>query len=185
VFTRSCLLTADGNAPAFDSTGNEILPSDTQAIVVTYKFQATVDITKWETYVDPPHKKGVYIIHFQVWRPVGLQEHGCYTQIGSNTFSGSLKKKGRVDFKVDPSNYITAEAGDVVGLFVSSRNGGQEGVRLYRSTQTENIVWYNSASNLFLVTNQCPFPVGPTGILTNRTSAAPMLRVSTGKPLTN
>ena len=180
----SCLWAADRNSPAFDSAGDEFLTSGTQAIITTYKFRGSVNITKWETYVDPPRKKGVYMINFQVWRLNGEPRHGCYSWVGSNIFTGSLKKKGRVEFVVEPSNYITAETGDVVGLYVSSTTGGQDGVRLHRSTQAEDIVWYHTTSagnSLLWVSSACPVLVGPDGVLINRTSAAPMLRVSTGK----
>ena len=128
------------------------------------------------------HANGVYQIIFQVWRPSPtVDQNGCYTDVGHNTFTGMLQEGGKVELTVEPSSYITAYPGDVVGLFVISEIGG--GIQL-ESNQAMNTVWYHTTSEsniLIQVSNMCKFPVGTAGTLQNFTAAAPILQVSTCK----
>ena len=159
-----------------------------QAIIPTYKFYCDcVNITSWETYVQPGgknhYKAEVYDITFQVWRPsptvTSRNGHeGCYSLVGENIFTSfRFSEGGFVQLSPTPPSIITAQSGDVVGYYTNSRDGDNQGIQLERdSDYNENIVWYKMemrANNML--------SVGSGGMLTVSTSAAPMLKVSTSE----
>ena len=179
--------------PPFYDDDFDSLPADNavQAIITTYKFYCDcVNITSWETYVQPGGGKHAgtmaYDITFQVWRPSPtVNDSGCYSLVGENVFTSfSFIEGGTVQLSPPSSSIITAQSGDVVGYYTNSRRGKKQGIQL--ESDTQNIIWYQtSGSNGLspLSNSDCPYPVGSESgrILASSTNAAPMLRLVTSK----
>ena len=198
VISQNCLGvlkrgSSDPDNPPFNDNNNRGLSASpaVQAIIPTYKFYCDcVNITSWETYVQPGgggHSRGkAYDITFQVWRPSPTVTSsngydGCYSLVGENVFTSiSFPDGGFVQLSPTPpsNSIITAQSGDVVGYYSNSRRGNNQGIQLERDRDyTVNIIWYNSP-------NTSPnnlVSIGPNGLLPSLTSAAPMLKVSTSK----
>ena len=181
--------------PPFYDDNFDSLPADNavQAIITTYKFYCDcVNITSWETYVQPGggmyFNSLTYDITFQVWRPSPtVNDSGCYSLVGENVFTSfSFTNGGLVQLSPPNSSIITAQSGDVVGYYTNSRDTN-DGIQLERdSIYNENIIWYQAiGSNGLtpLLDSDCPFPVGSESnrILRSSTNAAPMLRLVTSK----
>ena len=187
----------DPSDPPFnDDNNNSPLPADNavQAIITTYKFYCDcVNITSWETYVQPGgggHRDSMaYDITFQVWRPSPtVNDSGCYSLVGENVFlSISFTIGGPLQLSPPSSCIITAQSGDVVGYYTNSRRGTDEGIQLERDTiYNENIIWYQTTDSNGLTplpNSDCPYPVGSASdrILASSTTAAPMLKLVTSK----
>ena len=127
---------SDFDDPPFDDDNNRGLPASpaVQAIIPTYKFYCDcVNITSWETYVQPGggnhYRAGVYDITFQVWRPSPTVTssngyEGCYSLVGENVFTNfTVSERGYVQLSPTPPSIITALSGDVVGYYTNSRDG--------------------------------------------------------------
>ena len=189
----------DPSDPPFnDNNNNSPLPADNavQAIITTYKFYCDcVNITSWETYVQPGGGRYssimAYDITFQVWRPSPtVNDSGCYSLVGENVFTSfSFNDGGLVQLSPPNSSIITAQSGDVVGYYTKSREGMNDGIQLERdSIYTENIIWYQAIDSnglTPLLDSDCPYPVGSESgrILASSTNAAPMLRLVTSKKI--
>ena len=135
----------DLNDPPFNDDNNDGLPASpaVQAIIPTYKFYCDcVNITSWETYVQPGdgnhYRNRVYDITFQVWRPSPTVTRsngyeGCYSLVGENVFTSfTFSEGGFVQLSPTPpsNSIITAQSGDVVGYYTNSRNGNDDGIQL-------------------------------------------------------
>ena len=181
--SAQCLQAAGGGEPPLlDDKSNNVLASGTQAIVPTYNFNCCANITRWETFVEPGghgHNEE-YTIAFQVWRP-SASDSECYKQVNQNLFSNViLGGSGEVNEEVSPSEYIAVEPGDVVGFYVVSQSGGDEGIQLKQSENfMDNVVWFAEAVSIFQLSGTCPFRLGDlsSGQLTMSVTGAPMLRV--------
>ena len=152
-----------------------------QAIITSYQFHCCGDITAWQTFVQPDggrHNNGQYSINFQVWRPsptVGNDGAGEYSLVGENRFP-NIRFDGSVSETPRPTNVISVRPGDVVGFFLSSSEGGNDGIQLEETSRFRNdrLLWY-----------QTEFPEGPLSTLvagngrtlTQSTNAGPMLSV--------
>ena len=185
--------------PPFRDENFDSLPADNavQAIITTYKFYCDcVNITSWETYVQPGgpnHFNSLtYDITFQVWRPSPtVNDSGCYSLVGENVFTSfSFTEGGLVQLSPPSSSIITAQSGDVVGYYTNSQDGSDEGIQLERedSTYTENVIWYQTTDSdglTPLLDSDCPYPVGSESdrVLTSSTNSAPMLRLVTSKKI--
>ena len=183
---------SDPDDPPFNDDNNDGLPASpaVQAIIPTYKFYCNcVNITSWETYVQPGGKNHymarVYDITFQVWRPSPTVTssngyEGCYSLVGENIFTSiSFSDGGFVQLSPTPpsNSIITAQSGDVVGYYTNSRDGDNQGIQLERDRDyNENIVWYKMERDSLRTNNT--LSVGSGGTLTVSTRAAPMLKVS-------
>ena len=173
-----------GELPLRFDRSNNVLASGTpaQAIVPTYTFNCCANITRWETIVEPGRRgrNEDYTIAFQVWRP-SASDSECYKQVNQNLFSNVvLEGSGEVNEEVSPSEYIAVEPGDVVGFYVASQNGGDEGIQLEQSANfMDNVVWFAEAVSIFQLSGTCPFRLGDLsrGQLTMSVTGAPMLRV--------
>ena len=184
---------SDPDDPPFNDDNNDGLPASpaVQAIIPTYKFYCDcVNITSWETYVQPggriSYMARVYDITFQVWRPSPTVTssngyEGCYSLVGENVFTSfTFSEGGIVQLSPTPpsNSIITAQSEDVVGYYTNSRDGDNQGIQLERDRDyTVNIIWYNSP---YLIPNNL-VSVGPNGLLPSSSSAAPMLKVRTSK----
>ena len=124
-----------------------ILPSESQVIITSYEFQCCCNITAWKTYIKPENE-GLYIVTFQVWRP--LQMNGCYKLVGENKFE--IIGSGIVNKTPDPSDIIAAQPGDVMGYYnsfspilKSTNIDNNFGIHLDRTHNAS--VWYHTCSN--------------------------------------
>ena len=197
VHGQNCLLglnNGEREEPPFRDGNLRPLPTSrtVQAIVKTYQFFCNcVNITAWETYVQPggeDHSEDrAYDITFQVWRPSpSVNETGCYSLVGQNVFRRfSFPEGGFVRLMPSANTFITAQVGDVVGYLTTSRSGSNDGIQLENSRDySSNEIWYQDieATNA-ISSGECPLPVGTeTGrILTSFTNAAPMLRLDTSE----
>ena len=186
---------SDPDDPPFNDDNNRGLPASpaVQAIIPTYKFYCDcVNITSWQTYVQPGGKNeynaGVYDITFQVWRPSPTVTssngyEGCYSLVGENVFTSfTFSEGGFVELSPTPpsNSIITAQSGDVVGYYTNRRGGNDDGIQLERNNDyNENIVWYKIEMDSLRTNNK--LLVGPGGTLTVSTRAVPMLKVSTSE----
>ena len=199
VISKECLGvlrrgSSDPDDPPFnDNNGNPKLPARpaVQAIIPTYKFYCDcVNITSWETYVQPGggrhYRAGVYDITFQVWRPSPTVTRsngyeGCYSLVGENVFTSfRFSNGGFVQLSPTPPRIITAQSGDVVGYYTNSRDGENQGIQLEQDDDyNENIVWYKMERDSLRTNNK--LSIGSGGALTISTGAAPMLKISTSE----
>ena len=146
---RDCLLAYQVGETAFGETvfgetafGDvlfSLLPSESQVIITSYEFQCCCNITGWKTYIKPKNE-GLYIITFQVWRP--LQMNGCYELVGANRFVNI--ESGIINKTPDPSDVIAAQPGDVVGFYNSFGPIRHFGIQLDRTHNAS--VWYYTSS---------------------------------------
>ena len=206
MFCKGCLTALGGSIPPFYDDKKDPLPASNavQAIITTYKFNCNcVNITSWETYVQPGggnHFESMpYNITFQVWRPSPTVENtGCYSLVGENRFENFLfTEHGLVQLTPTPplNTLIIAQSEDVVGYYTNSRgglkngvrgNGVNEGIQLENgNSYNQNIIWYHDLGTgpLVIWNNECPYPVGSESnkSLRSYTNAAPMLNISTSK----
>ena len=155
--------TEPSDPPFYDANFGS-LPADdaVQAIITTYKFYCDcVNITSWETYVQPGSgaftDTMAYDITFQVWRPSPtVNDSGCYSLVGGNMFTSfSFIVGGTVQLSPPSSSIITAQSGDVVGYYTNSRRKSNNGIQLERDSKyTQNIIWYPTTdSNGFNTTS--------------------------------
>ena len=178
-----------GNPPFTDDNSNNVIRSGsigTQAIVPTYAFNCCANITRWQTYVQPGgggHRNGVYSIYFQVWRP-SASVNGCVIKVEENHFNNVvLDGDGQINEEVSPINYISVQPGDIVGFYIISANGRDDGVQLDESPEySDNQVWYERGENLIQPLLDLPsnYILGDKsmGQLTMSVQAAPMLMVT-------
>ena len=158
------------------------LPSNTQAIITSYKFGCCGRITEWQTYVQPGGRGLQYSISFQVWRKSSaMDDNGCYSMVGENRFPRiMLGEGGLVSETPEPSNIIAVQPGDVVGYYTLAGNGNG-GIQLDRSN-SDDIVWYHKQNVSNCASDNCPNPgTQPEVMLISSTNAAPVLSVSIGK----
>ena len=186
---------SDPDDPPFNDDNSDGLPASpaVQAIIPTYKFYCDcVNITSWETYVQPGrgnhYRARVYDITFQVWRPSPTVTStngydGCYSLVGENIFTSFTFSEGGFVLlsPIPPSNsIITAQSGDVVGYYTNSQGGNDKGIQLERNNDyNENIVWYKMEMDSVRTNNK--LSVGSGGTLNVSTRAAPMLLISTSE----
>ena len=170
------------------------LPNGRQAIVTSYQFQCCGDITAWQTYVEPSggrHQDGAYTIHFQVWRPsptvvmaMGSDGAGCYSLVGENRFTSiTFSNRGPISETPEPSNIISVQPWDVVGYYVLSSIDDDDGIQMDSGDDSFNIYYNedNGGNPISLRPDSCQVSVGPSGLLTSSTSAAPQLSIDISK----
>ena len=197
--SQGCLrVTKRGSSPSDppfnDNNGNPRLQAPVQAIITTYRFYCDcVNITSWETYVQPGgrnfYKALGYHITFQVWRPSPtVNSDGCYSLVGENVFTSfTFSEGGFVQLTPTPpsNSIITAQSGDVVGYYTNSRQGSDNGIQLERDRDyNQNLIWYLNLPGGSLTSsgdNACPYPIGDERYLSSSTGAAPMLKISSSK----
>ncbi len=116
VSSQGCLRVAkrgsDPSDPPFDDDNNSPLPANdaVQAIITTYRFYCDcVNITSWETYVQPGgrnfYRARGYDITFQVWRlSPTVNSDSCYSLVGENVFTSfTFADRRLVQLTVTPS----------------------------------------------------------------------------------
>lgn len=199
---NTCLVPANtkGMGIPFRSDVCPSLPSGTQAIVTSYKFQCYGQIHGWHTYIRPVSDQETNVtrtISFQVWRPSStVSVDGCYGLVGENIFLDvTAAKDGLVSMMPSRCTVIKVAPGDVVGYF-TELNGTTSTICTRNSTEikldvsyTEESIWYHTNTREEPLVNSgstiCPFPVGPESDKTLRSHmrAAPMLSVDIGESI--
>ena len=166
------------------------LPNGRQAIVTSYQFQCCGDITAWQAHVEDSggdHQNGAYTIHFQVWRPsptVGSDGAGCYRLVGENRFTSiTFSNRGPISETPEPTNIISVQPGDVVGYYVLSSIGDDDGIQMDSNDDSINIYYNedNGGNPISLGPDSCQVSAGDGGLLTSSTSAAPQLSIDISK----
>ena len=126
-----------------------------------------------------------------MWRPSPTSGGGdggvCYSLVGENRFPEVTFPPGD-PVRESPlsSDRISVRPGDVLGYFVisNSPNAPQrpQGVQL-DSSFTNDVVFYADIGDnpLPMGPEACPVSVGPGGVLSRSTNAAPVFSVKIGK----
>ena len=129
---------------------------------------------------------GAYTIHFQVWRPsptVGSDGTGCYSLVGENRFTSITLINRVVSETPEPTNIISVQPGDVVGYYVLSSEGDNDGIQMDIYDDSINI-YYNEDNGGYPISlgpDSCQVRAGESGLLTESTSAAPQLSIDISK----
>ena len=192
---QTCLPSADRenetplsilNAPYQKST----LPIGSQAIVTSYQFQCCGNVTSWKTRIRlhrATWQEGYYSINFQVWRPSKeVRTDGCYSLVGEDRYENTqLHDNGVIRKKINPSNHLQVQPGDVVGINTKRLNREIKGGILLKE-DTEGSMWYRTSmfdDPLPAAEGECPFPVGDRDgrVLSTFVNAVPVLSVDIGK----
>ena len=126
---------------------------------------------------------GLYNITFQVWRPSGNEpSSGCYSLVGENAFSRIDLGQGGLVCEMPPAgSEVRVQPGDMVGFHVTHAEGGDRGVQLDDSFDSE-MVWYDVGAQPS-GDPQCMHSVGSGSgrTLQSFTSFAPILSVTLGE----
>ena len=176
----------------------DVIPYQHQAIIPSYRFDCSGNITEWEVDVFPAGAMDdmMYTLNLQVWRPSPTVEiTGCYSLVGNNRFTSvSLSNRAAVITPL-PQDRIQFQPGDVIGFYVENDRGGDlprgvvvvddlnmQGDKQYKTEE----VWHADISNAIISDLDCPFPVGSPisgsfRVLTDFTNAAPVITVAYSK----
>ena len=178
----------DYSGPGFNTVINtDVIPQAHQAIIPSYRFDCCGNIIEWgvDVFSNSDDEKFRYFLDLQVWRPLmNVQESGCYSRIGSNTFTSTQDSRLAI-VTPPPQERVQIQPGDVLGFYVENSGRDTKGVTLLedfnttgdRGYQTEE-VWYTDLQQLVIANRNCPFPVGSTGQLSMFARAAPVISVS-------
>ena len=126
-----------------------------------------------------------YTLDLQVWRPSPTVDDstgsGQYSLVGNNRFT-SISLSGQVAIVTpSPQDYIQFQPGDVLGFYVESERGNNDGVVVLTSPSsfTSEVVWFASIAPT-LATSQTTYSIGSSGDLDTSTRAAPVISIGTG-----
>ena len=195
---QQCLRTnhASGMLPALRDYSNSMITYSNihhwnQVIIPSYRFQCHGNITEWGIDIfqrnnNRRNRRNRYNLDLQVWRPSPtVDTDGCYSLVGNNRFSSVALNSGIARVTPLPEHRIEFQSGDVVGFYVESFSRFSGGVttlndfeqRGDRGFETE-VVWYGYYHRAVSQGSQCPYPLGPNGVLNRFTNAAPVISVS-------
>ena len=167
----------------------DVIPHLHQAIIPSYRFDCCGNISEWgvDVFSNSDDNQSTYFLDLQVWRPSPtVQESGCYSKIGSNSFmSISLDNRTAVNIIPPPQERIQFQHGDVLGFYVESSGRETNGVALLedfnttgdKGYETEE-VWYANTERFIISNPNCLLAVGSRGLLNTFTRAAPVISVS-------
>ena len=144
------------------------------------------NITEWGVDVHFPFQN-VYTLDLQVWRPSPTQSvddstgTGQYNLVGNNKFTSISLSDRKAIVTPSPQDYIQFQPGDVLGFYVDSNFGDDEGVVVVTSSSfTNEVVWFASIAPT-LATSQTTYSIGSSGDLHTLTRAAPVISIGTGE----
>ena len=159
-----------------------------QAIIPSYEFNCCGNITEWGVDLSPAGTNITFDFDFQVWRPSPtVSETGCYSLVGNFIVRSTTIPIQPVSEHVArvtplPQEQLQFQPGDVLGFYVESggtTSNHDNGVVLLNSANyTTELVWHASITTPNLQSGSCPYPVGPTGVLSTSTRAAPVISLS-------
>ena len=139
-----------------------------------------------DVYPDGGKSQNEYTLDLQVWRPSPTVDDstgaGQYSLVGNNRFT-SITLSGQVAVVTpSPQDYIQFQPGDVLGFYVDSDLGDNDGVvvLISPSSFTSEVVWFASIAPT-LATSQTTYSIGSSGDLDTSTRAAPVISIGTGK----
>ena len=169
---------------------NSIRPGRYQAIVPSYRFNCSGNITEWTIAVT---QLNMYDFDLQVWRPSPIGDNTRhYVLIGQNSFYRNASnyptqngsKWGVIQVSPPlPENQLQVEPGDVLGIYVFSYPPQGSGIvllssRRYRSQRGEE-VWYTRVGKQAVVGGGQECPARPeTTILDTFINAIPAISVA-------
>ena len=168
-----------------------------QAIIPSYKFDCDEmcgHITEWGVDVHPDgggHQND-YTLDLQVWRPSPTEDiddstgTGQYSLVGNNRFTSISLSDRKAIVTPSPQDYIQFQPGDVLGFYVDSEQGNNDGVVVLTSPSsfTSEVVWFASIAPT-QTTVRTTYSIGSSGDLDTSTRAAPVISIKTGKPELN
>ena len=162
-----------------DQYKQSVLPGGYQAILPTYRFNCSGNITEWTVEVNELHNK--YDFNFQVWRPSPTKdETQRYVLIGQNSakevYPPEKNSMGIIRITVLPEDQMQFQPGDVVGVYVFSYLP-KSGIILLSSDQGDRVleeVWYANVDSQLAVGGECT----ETTLLETFTNALPAISVS-------
>ena len=183
--------------PAFENYQNpdleqQIIPLHHLAIIPSYRFDCCGSIAQWGVDLHPAggNDNMEYEIDLQVWRPGAVEATGCYSLVGSNTFSNIILVDQVAVVTPSPQTELHFQPGDVIGFNVLGARNDNNGVvvlldrsmRGDKGYKTEEL-WHADISNAVIGNSMCPFPVGtePDRTLNTLVRAAPVISVSYSK----
>ena len=158
-----------------------------QAIIPSYKFRGSGNITKWGVDVDPAQvgsDDGKYTLDLQVWRPSPTVNDstgaGQYSLVGNNRFTSISLSGGVAIVTPSPQDQIHFQSGDVLGFYVESAHNENRGVAVITSGSFSNhLIWY---AILAPSNTDTFFSVGSSsGHLNTWLHGAPVVSVQAGK----
>ena len=169
-------MSTSGEIPFRAFSNRDYVPVNERAIITSYQFQCSGNITRWLTYIDSiigDQVVGFYGILFEVWRP--LDTATSYSRVDSDFFFPNTI--GLIDRRV-PFRDIAVQPGDVVGYAVFSDplvNDFVQGIPLERRDDNDGeSVWYGTLDSIVSVTVET---IGVDGSLNSSTNAAPVFFV--------
>ena len=147
----------ENGLPSFRNYGNEYrITRGHQAIIPSYEFDCDEmcgNITEWGVDVHPGGggHQNRYTLDLQVWRPSPTVDDstgtgtGQYSLVGNNRFTSISLSDQRAIVTPSPQDYIQFQPGDVLGFYVDSDVGNNDGVvALNSSSFTSEVVWFAS-----------------------------------------
>ena len=111
---------------------------------------------------------------------------GNYSLVGENRFTSiTFSNHGPISETPEPTNIISVQRGDVVGYYVLSSIDDDDGIQMNSGDDSINIYYNedNGGNPISLEPDSCQVSVGPSGLLTSSTSAAPQLSIDISKLL--
>ena len=145
------------------------------------------NITEWGVDVHPGggmhHNR--YTLDLQVWRPSPTVNDstgaGQYSLVGNNRFTSISLSDRKAIVTPSPQDYIQFQPGDVLGFYVNSSMGNNDGVVVLTDDDyTSELVWFASIAPT-LATSQTTYSIGSSGDLDTLKRAAPVISIGTGE----
>ena len=114
---------------------------------------------------------------------MGSDGAGCYSLVGENRFTSITLINRAVSETPEPTNIISVQPGDVVGYYVLSSRGRNNGIQMDSNDDSVNIYYNedNGGNPNSLGPDSCQVSAGDGGLLTFSTNAAPQLSIDISK----
>ena len=115
---------------------------------------------------------------------MGSDGAGCYSLVGENRFTSiTFSNRGPISETPEPTNIISVQPGDVVGYYVLSNRGDNDGIQMNPNDGSINIYYNedNGGNPISLGPDSCQVRAGDGGVLTFSTNAAPQLSIDISK----
>ena len=115
---------------------------------------------------------------------MGSDGAGCYSLVGENKFTSiTFSNHGPISETPEPSNIISVQPGDVVGYYVLSKRGRDDGIQMNSDDDSINIYYNedNEGNPIELGPDSCQVSAGDSGLLASSINAAPQLSIDISK----
>lgn len=158
----------------------EVIPLQHQAIIPSYRFNCSGNITEWGVDL---FRNDEYTLELQVWRPSPTADGARrYSLVGQNRFTSISIKNKVVRVSIPTREQVQFQRGDVIGVYVDGEREGT-GIAVLTSDQgydTEE-VWYTNASRQKVEECVCDCFDSNSRLLDTSTNVAPVITVSVHK----